>query len=93
MVWMNCKQFATDNREAPEGNNLNGYVLEAMKEDLVNEFGEAWNCLWIHLDCSMEEGAREFSGNLGFGFILYLYLVVILQDKKCKYATVFLLEQ
>ena len=68
MVWMNCKQFATDNREAPEGNNLNGYVLEAMKEDLVNEFGEAWNYLWIHLDCSMEEGAREFSGNLGFGF-------------------------
>ena len=68
MVWMNCKQFATDNREAPEGNNLNGYVLEAMKEDLVNEFGEAWNYLWIHLDCSME-GAREFSGNLGFGFI------------------------
>ena len=29
-------QFATDNRKAHEGNNLNGYVLEAMKENLGN---------------------------------------------------------
>ena len=65
-------QNATDNREGNIlGNNVNGYgfFLEAMKADLKNEFGGDWNCLWINLDCSME-GSREFSGNLGFGFML-----------------------